>query len=275
MSLNIEKANLPTGSDAILYPSFRGFISPEVTFGTAGSELEAVRDRTGDDAKVWNAPVWVLRDSLTFGAALSSTTSYGRAVDSLIRTFLFQHGNILEAITGYYLTINAVPEIVSRSASITPYDNEALSKESSPQVPPASRLREISGIGVTELSWVFSVSRPSFHKWMTGTIPRRRHREHLSQALGLVEEALRRLGNPQAVGAWLNRSVSAAGTRPLDLLREKQFLSLRGFMSKRTAEPVVLQPAFRPSQRAKPGAFDEALAMLRPHRWESAEEEDE
>jgi hypothetical protein len=201
-------------------------------------------------------------------------TSYGRAVDSLIRTVLFQHGNILE-VTGYYLTIHAMPEIASRSASMTPYNDEAISRESSPQVPPALRLREISGIGVTELSCVFGVSRPSFHKWMTGTIPRRRHREHLSQALGLVEEALRRVGNPQAVGAWLNRSVSVAGTRPLDLLREKQFLRLRGFLSKRTAEPVVLQPAFLPSQKAKPGAFDEAIAMLRPRRWESDEEEDE
>ena len=275
MSLNIEKANLPTGSDAILYPAFQGFISPEVTFGTTGSELEAVRDRTGDDAKVWNAPVWLMRDSLTFGTTLGSTTSYGRAVDSRIRAFLFQHCNILEAITGYYFSINTVPEIVSRSASIAPYADESISKESSPQVPPASRLREISGIGVTELSWLFGVSRPSFHRWMTGTIPRRRHREHLSQALALIEEALRRLGNSQAVSAWLNRSVSAAGTRPLDLLRDKQFLSLRGLLSKRTAGQVVLQPAFRPPQKAKPGAFDEALAILRPRRWENDEEEDE
>ncbi len=271
MSPNIEKANLPTGSDAFLYPAFQGFISPEVTFGTTGSELEAVRDRTGDDAKVWNAPVWIMRDSLTLGATLGSTTSYGRAIDSRIRAFLFQHFSILEAITGYYFSINAVPEIVSRSILIAPYVGESISKAS----PPASRLREISGIGVTELSWVFGVSRPSFHRWMTGTIPRRRHREHLSQALAFIEEALRRLGNSQAVSAWLNRSVSAAGTRPLDLLRSKQFLSLRGLLSKRAAEQVVLQPAFRPPQKAKPGAFDEALAILRPHRWESDEEEDE
>ena len=32
MPLNIEKANLPTGSDAILYPPYPGFISPEVTW---------------------------------------------------------------------------------------------------------------------------------------------------------------------------------------------------------------------------------------------------
>ena len=94
----------------------------------------------------------------------------------------------------------------------------------------AKRLRKISSLKIERLAEIFGVSRTTYYKWIAGSTLHDEHREQLLEVLPLVEEALQRLGGPNATSAWLLTPVSPGGKKPIDYLAEREYSIFRGFL---------------------------------------------
>ncbi|MBI4493095.1 MAG: hypothetical protein HY690_09935 [Chloroflexi bacterium] len=131
----------------------------------------------------------------------------------------------------------------------------------------AERLRELSGLGASRLAAIFGVSRVTYQNWVAGTTPQDGRREHLLEALALVEEAAHRLSDPRATGDWLLTPVSPMGRKPIDLLAAREYETSRGFVLRLPVgqqRARLLPPSRRAHRRLSREAVDDALARLRP-----------
>jgi transcriptional regulator with XRE-family HTH domain len=145
-----------------------------------------------------------------------------------------------------YQTVHLLPDEASLPMPIRQSKSEVSAQVSS-QSMQVRRLREISGLTVEHLASIFGVSRITYHKWMDGSPLSDRHREHLLEVLPLVEEALQRLGNTNAVSTWLLTPVSPGGKKPIEYLSTRQYTIFRGFLLRtRTG-----QETFRPLTPSK------------------------
>lgn len=105
---------------------------------------------------------------------------------------------------------------------------------------PAERLRAISGLDVELLAEMFGVSRTTYHKWINGSTPRRKHREHLLEVFAYMEKAAQRLGSQSAMTNWLLTPISATGKKPFEYLAMHQYQIFRGFLLQvQTGQEVI------------------------------------
>ena len=139
-----------------------------------------------------------------------------------------------------------------------------------PMAETASHLRELSGLDVESLAAIFGVSRVTYHRWLKGFPPKRRHHDAMLMVLPLLEEAAHRLGSPAAVATWLLTPVSAGGKKPLAYLTEKRYDLFRGFLLRQSTGKGQFRP-LKPSRRVfKPRTREEiedVREQLRPHTW--------
>jgi transcriptional regulator with XRE-family HTH domain len=134
----------------------------------------------------------------------------------------------------------------------------------------AKRLRQSSGLDVESLARICNVSRVTYHRWLRGLPLHKRHRDYLLELLPLIEEAVHRLGSPEAVSTWLLTPTSSGGKKPIDYLVEKDYELFRGFLLRhRTGKEVFhpLQPSERIFKPRPPEETEEIREQLRPHTW--------
>lgn len=94
--------------------------------------------------------------------------------------------------------------------------------------------------------------------------------EHLLEVVPLVEEAVRRLGTPDAVGAWLLTPVSPNGKMPIEYLATRQYAIFRGFLLRcRTAQERLrpLPPTKHPHLMRSREEVEDVRERLRPRMW--------
>ncbi len=134
----------------------------------------------------------------------------------------------------------------------------------------AERLREISGLTIERLAEIFDVSRTTYYKWISGSPLHEVHREHLLEVLPLIEEAVKRLGNPSSTSTWLLTPVSPGGKKPIDYLAAREYTIFRGFLLRvRTGRETFrpLTPSNRTYKERSPEEVKDALERLRPRAW--------
>jgi len=134
----------------------------------------------------------------------------------------------------------------------------------------AERLREISGLTIERLAEIFDVSRTTYYKWISGSPLHEVHREHLLEVLPLIEEAVKRLGNPSSTSTWLLTPVSPGGKKPIDYLAAREYTIFRGFLLRvRTGRETFrpLTPSNRTYKERSPEEVKDALERLRPRVW--------
>jgi transcriptional regulator with XRE-family HTH domain len=134
----------------------------------------------------------------------------------------------------------------------------------------AERLREISGLTIERLAEIFDVSRTTYYKWISGSPLHELHREHLLEVLPLIEEAVKRLGNPSSTSTWLLTPVSPGGKKPIDYLAARDYTIFRGFLLRgRTGRETFrpLTPSNLTYKERSPEEVKDALERLRPRAW--------
>jgi len=124
----------------------------------------------------------------------------------------------------------------------------------------AERLREISGLKVERLAEIFGVSRTTYYKWMSGSPLHDVHREQLLEVLSLVEEAVQRLGSPDATNTWLLTPVSPGGKNPIDYLATREYSTFHGFLLHIRTGRETFQP-LTPSSRVRRERSRERLRL--------------
>jgi len=135
---------------------------------------------------------------------------------------------------------------------------------------PAGRLRTISGLNIEQLTEIFQVSRPTYYKWMSGSIPHGTHREHLLEVLPLVEEVFKRLSSRKATSDWLLTPVIPNGKKPADYLKLRQYSAFRGFLLRaRTGQETIkpLTTSRRIHHELSREEVEDALERLSPKAW--------
>lgn len=172
-------------------------------------------------------------------------------------------GSQITAITDYRITYSPIRLPAKRFYHVL--SDETLSAKT-----PAERLRAISGLEVEPLANIFKVSRATYHKWINGSAPNRKHREHLLEVLSHIEKATQRLGSQSATTNWLLTPISATGKKPIDYLTMRQYAIFRGFLlNARTGQEVIRPP--NPSNRVyrefSKEDVESALERLRPRAW--------
>ncbi len=94
--------------------------------------------------------------------------------------------------------------------------------------------------------------------------------EHLLEVVLLIEEAVGRLGTPDAVSAWLLTPVSSNGKMPIEYLATRQYAIFRGFLlGCRTGQERLrlLPPAKHPHLERSREEVEDARERLRPRMW--------
>ncbi len=140
----------------------------------------------------------------------------------------------------------------------------------------AKRLRKISSLKIERLAEIFGVSRTTYYKWIAGSTLHNEHREQLLEVLPLVEEALQRLGGPNATSAWLLTPVSPGGKKPIDYLAEREYSIFRGFLLRVRTGQEVFQPiaaSKRVHIERSREEVEDALEQLRPRAWRDEDDE--
>jgi len=79
-----------------------------------------------------------------------------------------------------------------------------------------------------QLSGLFGMSRQGMYKWLHGDGVRMAHREHVLEVSTLLDEAKERMGD--TLTNWLLTPVLPGGKKPVDLLRERDYTTFRGFL---------------------------------------------
>jgi transcriptional regulator with XRE-family HTH domain len=134
----------------------------------------------------------------------------------------------------------------------------------------AERLRDISGLPVRHLAKIFGVSRTTYSKWLSGSPLHSTHREHLLEALSLVEEVVQHLGSSSATNTWLLTPVSPGGKKPIDYLEAREYTLFHGFLLRTQTGREVFRP-LAPSHRAyikrSQEELEDALERLKPRAW--------
>lgn len=219
------------------YRALGGFLNvanPEFSTTRTGQEDLETQAKTQSDF-VEYAPIKHLSHNVT-GSELQ--------VHFLPFTFL----NVVDHryVTGYRVKIsferglqNVINQVSNHEFSIN------IQRSSSAN--PARRLREISGLDVRRLAYIFQVTRPAYYKWLVSSVPHITHREHLLEVLSLVERALQRLGNPKNVADWLLTPIIDTGIKPIDYLRTQKYLTFRGILLSIRTGNEVIQPLNTPS----------------------------
>jgi transcriptional regulator with XRE-family HTH domain len=139
----------------------------------------------------------------------------------------------------------------------------------------AEHLREISGLTIKRLAEIFTVSRTTYHEWISGSALRDAHREHLLEVLPLMEQAAQRLGSPHDTSTWLLTPVSPGGKKPVDYLTEREYALFRGFLLRvRTGQEKFrsLTPSNRIHKERPSEEIESALKQLRPRAWRDDED---
>lgn len=132
---------------------------------------------------------------------------------------------------------------------------------------PAEHLRAISGLEVELLAEIFGVSRTAYHKWINGSLPNRKHREHLLEVLSNIEKAAQRLGSQSATANWLLTPNSATGKKPIEYLAMRQYSIFRGLLLRvRTGQELVrpLTPSNRVYRELSDAEVKDTIERLRP-----------
>ncbi|MDQ6662356.1 MAG: hypothetical protein M3Z24_15505 [Chloroflexota bacterium] len=197
--------------------------------------------QTGEETKIHSDVQPDFVEYLPIENFLRNTTGYELPTSNILLVFF-------NDVTSQFVTSYRITSFSKKTAS------EALHQRFSQKLPlpksftptPAARLREISGLDIGTLADIFSVSRATYHKWITNSVPRHIHRKHLLEVLSLIEEAAQRLENPNNVADWLLTPVTSNGTKPIDYLRTQNYSTFRGFLlSVRTGNEVI-QPLNSP-----------------------------
>ena len=180
---------------------------------------------------------------------------------ALLITFF---GFLTSTITDYRVTY--VPPKLPKSIKLPDAVFPSVSFSPMP-ITEAEGLRAVSGLDVEQLAGIFSVSRTTYHKWINGARPHRRHREHLLEVHSLVEKAAQRLGSQSAVTSWLLTPISATGKKPIEYLATHQYSEFRGFLLQvRSGREVIrsLTPSNRVHRELSHEEATHTLERLRP-----------
>ncbi len=229
-----------TAQPTVNYPyrAFGGFLNvsnPEFSQGQTGQDVK-VQSEEAQPSYVEYLPVENL---------LKNTTGYELPVNNILLTFF---GVVADRfVTGYRVKISSSKDLLSETLHQVSSQEFPILVRKRPTPNPATRLREISGLDVGRLAYIFKVSRPTYHKWISNSIPHNTHREHLLEVLSLIEEVARRLGSPNNVADWLMTPVTSNGTKPIDYLRTGKFLTFRGFLLSIRTGNEIIQPLDSPT----------------------------
>lgn len=180
-----------------------------------------------------------VRDMLPYGLPTRTTGAELPECSGLL--LIVPHDTASDLVLTSYQTVSLLPEEAFQTRSI-PHSKLKVLPEAYLQSAQARRLREISGLTVEHLASIFGVSRITYHKWMDGSPLSDRHREHLLEVLPLMEEALQRLGTPNALSTWLLTPVSPAGKKPIEYLSSRQYNTFRGFLLRQGIDQKLLRP---------------------------------
>ena len=272
--LEIAEITEPTGNAYI--PGWRNRITDLVTGRVTelGSD-QLVSDETGPDSRLTTQeqPDYI-RDVLPY-RLLAGTTGADiyecREFLEIIGTKVASHNSTTNAriiidacLSGQLRTEPPKPVSVHSSQEVSfPHKELAIADL-------ANSLRDFSGLDIESLAQIFKVSRATYHRWLRGLPVSKRHRNYILEILPLIEEAVQRLGSPEAVSMWLLTPVSSGGKKPIEYLAEKQYNLFRGFLlHQRTGKEYfrLLKPSgrvFKPRTRED---VEDIREQLRPHTW--------
>jgi transcriptional regulator with XRE-family HTH domain len=195
------------------------------------------------------------------GLDIGETTGSGHANFSS-RLALLAHQ--ISSITSYGITFISI-----KSPQKKPLSREIPAETLSANIP-AQCLRDISKLDIAELAEIFGVSRTTYHKWIRGHNPSKKHQEHLLEVLPLLEKAAQRFTNPSALAEWLLTPVSIGGKKPVEYLRTRQYSLFRGFLLKaRTRQETIhpLNSSKRVYRELSKEELEHELNRLRPRAW--------
>jgi hypothetical protein len=99
-----------------------------------------------------------------------------------------------------------------------------------------ARIRNLAPLSYREWAPVFDVSHSAIKQWADGDEP---NREKLDRVLGALTEASARQPN---LRNWLTSPLPGMDVRPVDLLREDQWIAFRGAIRARSAPTVSVPP---------------------------------
>ncbi|MHB8597433.1 MAG: hypothetical protein ACYDER_11555 [Ktedonobacteraceae bacterium] len=178
-------------------------------------------------------------------------------------------------LTGYRTDFHVSQSLHARLYQV--HFNQSVSLDTLPTTKQVERTREISGLTIKQFIEIYDVSPVTYHKWLKGSPLNAANREHLLEVLPLMEEALQRLRNPQAVSNWLLTPISHSGKKPIDYLKERQYTIFRGFLlhirtGREKFHPLPLSNRVhleRPREE-----FEDALEQLRPRTWINEDNKD-
>ncbi|SRR6266498_1404138 len=249
------RLGLPTGDRPASMVAGEGYlVRPE--WSGAVDVIAWDQSPTGDDTRLYLVQVKAFDVAAPAIGLLAGITGYARIVLPILEAFLPSEGLLDEAVTGCRVLIRLPASPFRR------YSQAAKSLESESLVGiPAARLRQISGLDASRLAELFGVSRVTFQAWTAGATPHGARRERLLEILKLIEEVTTRLGNAQSTADWLLTPVTPKGKKPVELLRDRQDDTFRGY-SLRLGTPRRFVRAPRPSRSRRVVAPEELRAAI-------------
>ncbi len=226
------------------------------------------RTSTGNDTQIRSGNQQAIsRDMLPY--QLLSETTGAELPDC--RTMIAVVGEDVASdtiLTGYRTDFYVSQSLHARLYQV--HFNQSVVFDTLPTTKQVERTREISGLTIKQFIEIYDVSPVTYHKWLKGSPLNAANREHLLEVLPLMEEALQRLGNPQAVSNWLLTPVSPGGKKPVDYLKERQYTIFRGFLLHTPTGREKFHPvpsSDRVHRERSRREVEQVRRLLKPRAW--------
>jgi len=237
MPLSIQKRGMPTGFEAVLWSQRTRAVERTETVWSNRSLFSELAILTPfREPERWESQYSSLAEGTPLRQIVRGITGYGQILDPLIGSLLIvltgpscSHSS---ATTSYSITMRPDPAV---PATFEPFSIFSTQNTSRLSLAPVAQLKETSGLEIPQLCAMLGISRTTYHKWIKGTSPRGKNRNHLLQVLSLIEEARKRYEDPKTLANWLFTPISPGGRNPADILASKQYSTFLGCLLKRQA----------------------------------------
>jgi hypothetical protein len=274
MPLSIQTRDIPTGSESVLWSQRpKAAERTETAWGNWSlfSDLSILTPFRG--LGTLETPYSSLAEGTPLRQIVRGITGYGQMLQPLIGSLLIvltgPNCSHSSATTSYSITIRPDP---AAPATLEPLPVLSTQETSSLSSAPVAQLKETSGLEIPQLCTMLGISRTTYHKWLKGTSPRGKNRNHLLQVLSLIEGASKRYEDPKALANWLFTPISAGGRNPADILASKQYSTFLGCLLKRQAHKDRPHRLFAQRRLTKDQLRDE-LETFKPHPFSEDYEE--
>jgi transcriptional regulator with XRE-family HTH domain len=237
MPLSIKTQDMPTGNEAVLWSQrTREADCTETVWGNYSLFSDLAILTPFREPRTWESQYNSLVEGTPLRQIVRGITGYGQMLQPLIGSLLIvltgpscSHSS---ATTSYSIMIRPDP---IAPATLEPFPTLSTQETSRLSSAPVAQLKETSGLEISQLCTMLGISRTTYHKWLKGTSPRGKNRNHLLQVLLLIEEASKRYEDPKTLANWLFTPISAGGRNPADILASKQYSTFLGCLLKRQA----------------------------------------